>query len=254
MDKKTTIIVAVVAVVVVVVAAVAVVMMNNNNDSKDYNAQELAKDFVDNYHGVFGTFKIADGGSANEAEMTYTATQQNWKGEALDATRAMNIKIVHCETEAIAATEFDKYLTVSDAPYNSKNGSTAGNTIVNKIDKLGMADKHVTVLNGTKNIKLGDVPETTTVKTVKASDYGADQIYVLYASYHQPKADKQQYSQFSMVLLDGKNLIIINQSSKDEFSMYYNLAIKDESETQADEVFVTVAQFEEDLVKFCKAF
>ncbi len=253
MDKKTTTIVAVVVVAVVVIAAVAFVMMNNDKGgSKDLNAQELAKEFVDDYDGVFGEFTIATGGSATEAEMTYTATQQNWKGEKLSGTRVMNIKIVTCESKEKAAEEFEKYITVADEPYKSKN--TSKGTIFSKLDALGMASKHVTVLNGTKNLSITTVPETTTLKTVKASDYGADQIYVLYASFDQTDATKQQYSQFSMVLLDGKNIVVINQSTKDEFSMYYNVGIKDKDEAQTGEVYITVEDFEKELIKFAKTF
>ena len=253
MEKKTMTIIAVVAVVAIVAIVAAVVLMNNN--SKEYNAQELAQKFVDDYDGEFGDFTIATGGSPTEAEMKYVATQKNWKGEDLSATRAMNIKIVTCESKEKAAQEFEKYISVADAPYNSKNGSTAGNTILNKLDKLGMAADYVTVLNGTKNIDITTIPDNTTLKTVKASDYGADQIYVLYAAYHKTDdATKQQYSQFAMVLLDGKNIVVINQSSKDEFSMYYNISINEKSKAKEGEAFITVEDFEKELIKFAKAF
>lgn len=251
MEKKTMTIVCVAVVAVVAIAAVAFFMMNNNE--KDYNAQELADKFVKDYDGTFGNF-VVDNGDANEANLSYKATQQNYKGEKLDATRGMKIKIVHFETKDKAAEEFEKYITSTDAPYLSKNGSK-GETMVTQVSKLGMADDFPTVLNGTKNVKVTAADkDKATLKDVKASDYGADQIYVLYASYLQDDVTKQQYSQFSMVMLDGKNLVIINQSSKDEYSMYYNVGIDSASQAIAGEKYITVEDFEKALKNFCKAF
>ncbi len=243
MDKKTIAVVAVVA-LIAVIAAVFLLM-----PAKDYNAQELADKFIKDYDGEFGEFEILDGGDETTAIMTYAATQKAWDGTDLGAERVMNIKIVHFDTKEEATEEFDNYVQIKEDPYLSKNGSK-GMTMVTQTNKLGMADKHCTVLNSTDIVPA----EGAEIKTVKASDYGADQIYVLYASYHQADNTKQQYSQFSMVLQDGKNLVVINQSSKAEFSMYVNTAIKDDSEAQDGEIYYTVEDFEKALIDFCKAF
>ena len=213
---------------------------------------------MEGYNGAFGEFTATDGMTDGEAIITQAVAQHNYKGEDIGATSVANVKVVHCESEEIAAAEFDKYLTVKDAPYLAKNGSGATATIVSKTDKLGMADKYVTVLNGTKNIKDSDIGKEASgaeIKDVKASTYGADQIYVLYASYIKTDdATKQQYSQFSMVMQDGKNIVVINQSTKNEFSMYYNVAIDSDSTAVSGEKFITQADFESELIKFCKAF
>jgi len=252
MDNKTMTIVGVVIVAVIAIAGVAFFMMNNNSSEKDYNASEIANNFINNYDGKFGKFTIADGSTDNQAIIGYNADQHNYKGEDLGAKRAMNVKIVHCESKDAAAGEFVKYLTIKDPPYSTKNGSK-GETLLSQVNKLGMADKHPTVLLGTDSVKVTGTGAE--IKNVKAKDYGCDQIYILYASYHKTDdATKQQYSQFSLVMQDGKNLIIINQSSKDEFSMYYNTAIMDSSEVPAGGVYISVDDFEKELKNFCKAF
>lgn len=243
------IIVCVAVAAVVIVAAVAFVMSNSNNN-KELNATELAENFVKEYDGDFGKFTIVDGATESQAILTYTAQQQKWDGTKIEDTRTMNILIKHYDSEDQAAKEFDKYATDIDPPYNAKNGKN-GLTIVSLTSQLGMAKLHPTVLNGSKNLQPA---EGATIKTVKASTYGADQIYVLYAGYDSGYKDSQQFSQFSMVLQDGKDLIIINQSSKNEYSMYINETIKESSEVKSGEVYMTVAEFEKELLEFCKAF
>jgi len=252
MDKKTTAIIAVVA-VVVIVAAVAFVMMNNNG-SKDYNAQEVAKNFVDDYDGIFGDFEIATGGTANLATLSHESIcllksgepQKNDDGS--NKTRTSQIKIIHFETKDEAAAEFDKYISVGDSPYESKNGSK-GATILSQVNPVGMAKNYCTVLNGTKNIKV--TAEGATVKEVKASDYGADQIYILYGSFTSDSS--AQFTLAVGVIQDGKNLIIFNQTSNTGFGLYYNNAIM-ESTSAVGIVYITQDDFEGALKTFIKAF
>ena len=238
MDKKTTTIVAVVVVAVVVIAAVAFVM--SNNGSKNYNAQELAKNFVDGYDGDFGKFTIATGGNENLASLSYTTVCMLQDGTPQkdgdkDKTRDVNIQIYHYDSKDKAATAFEDFLK------NSKNGSK-GKTLLDQTDKIGMADKFCTVLNGTKNITV----EGDNVKTVKASTYGCDQIYILYAAYHSEKS--ANFTQAGGAILDGCNVIVFNQTTN--FDIYFNKPIKDTVGSYS----ITQDYFEEQLVKFAKAF
>ena len=133
MASKTVMIIGVAVVAIVVIAAAAFVMTQGD---KDYTAKELAEKFVKNYDGDFGEFTVELGASDDVAILTQKVEQQNWKGEELGATRGVNIKIVHCESKDAAAAEFDKYLTVKDAPYSTKNG-TKGETLVTQVNTTG---------------------------------------------------------------------------------------------------------------------
>lgn len=238
MEKKTLTIVAVVVVAVVVIAAAAFFLMGNN--SKNYNAQELAKNFVEDYDGEFGDFEIATGGSENLASLTYTtvcklADGSTQKDGDKDKTRDVNFQIYHYESKDKAAQAFDDFLK------NSKNGSK-GKTLLDQTDKIGMADKFCTVLNGTKNFTI----EGDNVKTVKASTYGCDQIYILYAAYQSEKS--ANFTQAGGAILDGCNVIVFNQTTL--FDLYLNKPIKDTVGSYS----ITQDYFEEQLVKFAKAF
>lgn len=237
MEKKTMTIIAVVVVAVVVIAAAAFLMMGN---SKNYNAQELAKNFVDNYDGEFGDFEIATGGSENLASLTYTTTCMLKDGTPQkdgdkDKTRDVNFQIHHYESKDKAAAAFDDFIK------NSKNGSK-GATLIDQTDKIGMADQFCTVLNGTKNFTI----EGDNVKIVKGSTYGCDQIYILYAAYHSDKS--ANFTQAAGAILDGCNVIVFNQTTL--LDLYLNKPIKDTLGSYS----ITQEQFENELIKFAKAF
>lgn len=237
MEKKTMTIIVVVAVVAIVAIAAAVILMNG---SKNYNAQELAKNFVDDYDGEFGDFTIATGGNENFAALSYTTTCMLKDGTPQkdgdkNKTRTVNFEIYHYESKEKAAEAFDDFLV------NSKNGSK-GKTLLDQTDKIGMADKFCTVLNGTKNFTI----EGDNVKIVKGSTYGCDQIYILYAAYHSDTS--ANFTQAAGAILDGCNVIVFNQTTL--FDLYLNKPIKDTVGSYS----ITQDYFEEQLVKFAKAF
>lgn len=254
MDNKTMTIVGVVIVAVIAIAGVAFFMMNNNSSEKDYNAQEVANNFIKNYDGTFGTFTIANSDN-NNAELKATVkcylkdgtVQKNDDGS--DKTRSSMIKIIHYDTKEAAAADFDKYISSGDAPYESKNGSK-GKTILSQVNPVGMAKDKCTVLNGTKNITV--TAEGADVKTVKASDYGADQIYLLYGAFYNDT--NAQFTLSVGVILDGKNIIIFNQTSNTGYGLYLNKPVKEDADAVANEPHIPQADFETALKNFCKAF
>jgi hypothetical protein len=254
MDKKTMTIVGVVVVVIIVIAAAAIVLSQNNNNQKEYNAQELANNFIKNYDGTFGEFKVANTDS-NNAELSATVNcilkdgsiQKNAVGS--NKTRTSMFKIITFESKDKAAEEYDKYISVLDTPYESKNG-TKGQTILSQVNPVGMASSYCTVLNGTKNIKV--TAEGATVKTVKASDFEADQVYILYGAYYSDK--NAQFTLTVGVLQLGKNLVIFNQTSNTGYGIYYNAPVKADSEAAAGEPHITQDNFETALKNFSKAF
>ena len=253
MDKKTMTIVGVVIVVIIVAAAAAFVLTQNNNQ-KEYNAQELATNFMKNYDGTFGDFKVANTDS-DHAELAATVNcilkdgtiQKNADGS--NKTRTSMFKIITFENKDKAAAEYDKYISVIDSPYESKNG-TKGQTILSQVNPVGMANTYCTVLNGTKNIKV--TAEGADVKSVKASDFGADQVYFLYGAYNSDK--NAQFTLTVGVLQFGKNLVIFNQTSATGYGIYLNETIKADSEAASGEPHITQANFENALKSFSKAF
>ena len=247
-------IVGVVIVVIIVAAAATFVLTQNNNNQKEYNAQELANNFMKNYDGTFGDFKVANTDS-DHAELAATVNcilkdgtiQKNADGS--NKTRTSMFKIITFENKDTAAAEYDKYISVIDSPYESKNG-TKGQTILSQVNPVGMANTYCTVLNGTKNIKV--TAEGADVKSVKASDFGADQVYFLYGAYNSEK--NAQFTLTVGVLQLGKNLVIFNQTSNTGYGIYLNETIKADSEAASGEPHITQANFENALKSFSKAF
>lgn len=248
MEKKTMTIVAVVAVVIIIAAAACVFLL----PAKNYNAQELAEKFVKDYDGEFGDFEVAIGGTADLAILSYTThTKLPATGEELDKTRSSNIKVIHFETKDAATAAYDNYIKIHDAPYESTNGSS-GETIYSQLKPVGMASDFVTVLNGTKNIELYSI-DGVSVKNVKASDYGCDQIYVLYGAYHPTKSTSAAFTLAMGVIQDGNNLIVFNQSTSDKFGLYLNVAIY-EDDIVGILAKISQADYEKELTKLIKAF
>ena len=225
-------IVGVVAVVAVVaIAAVAIVLANNNNSSKDYNAKELAEKFVEKYDGQFGEFKIQDGADENVAKMVSTLDTYARDGPKLSKTRDQYLDVYHYNTVDEAKAAFTKFLV------ESKNGSS-GDTLLTKTDAIGMAKQ---------NLKLIDLREKS------ASDYGADNAYFLYASSFTTDSTKYRtstaFSQVAGAFIDGKNVIVFNTSTN---SLYLNKTI--DTDPISGERSLSVADFESEFVKLCKAF
>ena len=231
MDKKVMIIGAVAVVAIVAVAAIAIVL-SNNNSSKDYNAKELAEKFVENYDGQFGEFKIQDGADEKVAKMVATVDTYARDGTKLSKTRDQYLDVYHYDTVDEAKAAFNKFLV------ESKNGSSGDDTLLTKTDVLGMAKQ---------NLKLIDLREDS------AGDYGADHAYFLYASSFTTDSTKYSknaaFGQVAGAFIDGKNVIVFNTST---YSLYLNKTIN--SDPITGERSVTVAEFEAELVKLCKAF
>ena len=235
----TIIVVAVVA--IIIIAAAAFFLMNQKN----YNAQELALKFVDDYDGEFGEFTIATGGTEGLASLSYTTkcmladgtVQKNKDGT--DKTRDVNFQIYHYDSKDVAAEAFEDFII------NSKNGSK-GETLLTQTDKLGMATGFITILDGSKDLAPETIADNTTYKGVKASTYGCDQLYIMYASYS--SATSAEFTQAAGAILDGCNVIVFNQTTL--FDLYYNVPIKDTVGSRS----ITASEFENELMKFAKAF
>jgi hypothetical protein len=159
------------------------------------------------------------------------------------------IKIIHYDTVDAAAADFDKYISSGEAPYESKNG-TKGATILSQVNPVGMANEKNTVLNGTKNITV--TATGADVKQVKASDYGADQIYLLYGAYYSDAS--AQFTLTVGVIQDGKNLIVFNQTSNTGYGLYLNKPVKEDRAAGNTEPHIPQATFENALANFAKAF
>ena len=242
MEKKTTMIIGVAIIAIVVIAAAAFVLTQNGG--KDYNAQELAAKFVKDYDGEFGEFTIATGGSADLASLSYTTTCMLQDGTPQkdgdkNKTRDVNFQIYHYETKELAEKAFTDFIT------NSKNGSKGG-TLLTQTDKLGMASNFVTIINGSSTVVPTTIADNTTYKEVKASNYGCDRIYVMYAAYQSEKS--AEFTQLVGAFQDGKNVVVFNQTSS--LDIYLNKAIKDTLGSYG----ISQADYENELLKFVKAF
>lgn len=227
MDSKV-IIIAVVAVVVVAGAgAGAFFLMNKDNSEKEYNAQELADKFLDDYDGSYGKFTVVEGATENLAKLTATVkTIQHDGNEGKD--RVSNVEIYHYESTEDAHKAFLDFIT------NSKNGSK-GKTLLDQTDKLGMASGH---------LKIYDLREES------AKDFGADHAYLFYAAYTSSNATTAEFTQLAGAIEDGKNVIVFNQTSDKD--VYLNKPILD---TVGEGVNgITVDDYEKILKDFCKAF
>ncbi len=228
MDSKV-IIIAVIAVVVVAGAGTGVYfLMNNNDDSeKEYNAQELAEKFIEDYESkALGEFTIVDGATDTAVQLTSTMTKYTQAGNE-NGDRVTNFYIYNYETEDAAHDAFLDYIT------NSKNGSDG--TLLTLQTVLGMATEHLTIY---------DLREDSA-----QDDWGVDHAFIFYASYIGKKSTSSEFSQCAGALQDGKNVIVFNASTD---SLYYNMPIR-ESITEGQRGILQ-ADFESMLKDFCKAF
>jgi len=236
MEKKTMTIIVVAVVAIVIVAAAAFFLMQ----PKNYNAQELADKFVKEYDGEFGEFEIATGGSKDLASLSQTITTRDYKGDAVKE-RAVNFQIYHYETKELAEKAFKDFIV------NSKNGSK-GETLLTQTDKLGMASSSVTIINGSKSIVPNSVADNTEYREVKASDYGCDQLYIMYAAYLSEKAEVAVYTMAAGAVQDGCNVIVFNQTIN--LDIYLPIPIKDTFGSYS----ITQSAYDAELKKFVKTF
>ena len=81
-----------------------------------------------------------------------------------------------------------------------------------------------------------------------AGDFGADNAYIFYAAYL--SETNAQYTQCAGALLDGKNVIVFNQTSNKD--IYLNKAINESPAT--GEKSITVSEYETMLKNLCKDF
>ena len=225
MGKSAIIIAAVAVVAVVAIAGVAVVLMNNNSED-NRNAKEMADDFVKKYDKSFGEFTVSDDSTAEVAKLSATVKTLKKDGTEAGKDRTSNIEIHHYETKDDAEKAFNDFIT------NSKNG-TKGKTLLTQTDVLGMAKS---------SLKIYDL------RTESASDFGADHAYIFYAAYLSDT--NAQYTQCAGALLDGKNVIVFNQTSN--MDIYLNKAINESPAT--GEKSITVSEYETMLKNLCKAF
>jgi len=236
MEKKTMTIIVVAVVAIVIVAAAAFFLMQ----PKNYNAQELADKFVKEYDGEFGEFEIATGGSKDLASLSQTITTRDYKGDAV-GEREVSFQIYHYETKELAEKAFKDFIV------NSKNGSK-GETLLTQTDKLGMASKFVTIINGSKTIVPNSVADNTEYREVKAGDYGCDQIYIMYAAFQSTNVGTAVYTMAAGAVQDGCNVIVFNQTKI--LDIYISIPIMDTVGSYS----ITQDVYDAELKKFVKAF
>ena len=217
---------AVAVVAVVAIAAVAIVLMNNQGSEDNRNAKEMANDFLKKYDGSFGEFKLSDDSTDDVAKLSATVKTLKRDGTEAGKDRTSNIEIHHYATKDDAKKAFNDFLV------NSKNGSK-GKTLLDQTDVLGMAKE---------SLKIYDLREKS------AGDFGADNAYIFYAAYI--SATNAQYTQCAGALLDGKNVVVFNQTSN--MAIYLNKAINENP--VSGEKSITVSEYETMLKNLCKAF
>ena len=195
------------------------------NPVLDYNAAQVADNFVSGYSGAFGDFEVTES-TDSKAKITTVVETLLKDGSKTGKTRAVNAEIYTYASESEAQTALNDFLV------NSKNGSQ-GKTLLDQTDKLGMA---------TVNLKIMDY------RNGGASDFYADKGYLMYASYESEKS--AQFTQCAGAMQYGKIVIVINQTTL--VDLYYPHATTTAETVPAN--YVSVAQYEQMLMDFFQSF